>query len=218
MIEINLLPKELQWKRFRFTLDKNILYILAIGIIITLVMAGYSYIFQAGSIAELKKEINDARQEESRYTAEIQKIDEIAEKKTQILARMSAIQLLDQNRDYWVDLMEDLVRRIPEYVWLTSIQQAPTTGQPAQPTGAPPVPARSTIDGYSFSLNALATFLVRLKKSDMFKDLELSAIVLQENEKSKAYSFKLTCNLEVPGIVTPVTETAQAPGTTSGQF
>jgi Tfp pilus assembly protein PilN len=95
MIEINLLPKELQWKRFRLTLDKNILYILAIGIVITLVMAGYSYIFQVGSIAELKKEINDARQEESRYTAEIRKIDEIAEKKTQILARMSAIQLLD---------------------------------------------------------------------------------------------------------------------------
>jgi hypothetical protein len=52
----------------------------------------------------------------------------------------------------------------------------------------------------------------------MFKDLELSSIVLQENEKSKAYSFKLTCNLEVPGIVAPVTETAQAPGTASGRF
>lgn len=218
MIEINLLPKELQWKRFRFALDKNILIILAIGIVIALSMAAYSYIYQAGRIAGLQKDINDAREEEAKYSAEIQKIDEIAVKKTQILARMSSIQLLDQNRDYWVDLMEDLVRRVPEYVWLTSIQQAPTAGQPAQPTGAPPAPARSTIEGYSFSLNALATFLVRLKKSDMFKDLELSSIVLQENEQSKAYSFKLTYNLEAPGMVAPVAEAAQAPGATSDRF
>ena len=218
MIEINLLPKELQWKRFRFALDKNILYILAVGIVITLGMAGYSYIFQARTIAGLQKEINDAREEESKYFAEIQKIDEIAERKTQILARMSAIQLLDQNRDYWIDLMKDLVRRVPEYVWLTSIRQAPTAGQPAQPSGAPLAPARSTIEGYSFSLNALATFLVRLKKSNMFKDVELSSILLQESEKSKAYSFKLTYNLEAPGLVAPTTETAQTSGATDSRF
>lgn len=218
MIEINLLPKELQWRRFRFALDKNIIYILAIGIVIALGMAGYSYIYQARRMAGLEKEINDARAEESKYSAEIQKIDEIAEKKTQILARMSAIQLLDQNRDYWVDLMEDLVRRVPEYVWLTSIQQAPAAGQLAQPTGVPPVSAQSTLKGYSFSLNALATFLVRLKKSDMFKNVELSSIVLQESEESKAYSFELAYRLEAPGLVAPTTETAQAPGATGSRF
>jgi len=218
MIEINLLPKELQWKRFRFALDKNILYILAVGIVIAMSMAAYSYIFQARSIAGLQKDINDARQEESKYSAEIQKIDEINEKQEQLKNRMTAIQLLDQNRDYWVDLMKDLVRRVPEYVWLTSIQQAPTAAQPAQPTGAPLAPARSTIEGYSFSLNALATFLVRLKKSDTFKNVELSSIVLQENEKSKAYSFKLTYNLEAPGLVAPTTETAQAPGAAGSRF
>lgn len=215
MIEINLLPKELQWKRFRIALDKNIIYILAAGIVIALGMAGYSYVYQARSIAGLQKGISDARQEESKYSAEIQKIDEITARQTQILARMSAIQVLDQNRDYWIDLMEDLVRRVPEYVWLTSIRQAPTAGQAAQSTGAP---ARSTIEGYSFSLNAMATFLVRLKKSDMFKNVELSSIVLQENEKAKAYSFELAYSLEVPGAVAPTTETAQAPEATSGRF
>lgn len=216
MIEINLLPKELQWKRFRFALDKNILYILAVGITIALGMATYSYVYQAGSIDGLLKEINDAREEESKYSAEIQKIDEIAERKTQILARMSAIQLLDQNRDYWVNLMEDLVRRVPEYVWLTSIQQGPSTGQ--RPAGAPPVSAQSTIKGYSFSLNALATFLVRLKKSNSFKSVELSSIILQESEESKAYSFELAYNLEVPGQAAPTTETAQAPGAEGSRF
>ncbi len=218
MIEINLLPKELQWKRFRIALDKNIIYILAVGIVITLGIAAYSYVYQAGSIAGLQKGISDARQEESKYSAEIQKIDEITARQTQILARMSAIQVLDQNRDYWIDLMEDLVRRVPEYVWLTSIQQARMAAQPAQATGAPSAPARSTIKGYSFSLNALATFLVRLKKSDMFMNVELSSIVLQENEKSKAYSFELAYKLEVPGAVAPTTETAQPPGATSGRF
>ncbi len=216
MIEINLLPKELQWKRFRFALDKNILYILGIGIAITLSMAAYSFLFQARSIAGLQKDINDAQQEESKYSAEIQKIDEINEKKEQLKSRMIAIQILDQNRDYWVDLLEDLIRRVPEYVWLTSIQQAPAAGLPAQSTVAPS--ARSKIKGYSFSLNALATFLVRLKKSDLFKGVELSSIVLQESVESKAYSFELAYNLEVPGQVAPTTETAQAPGAADGRF
>jgi type IV pilus assembly protein PilN len=218
MIEINLLPKELQWKRFRFALDKNILYILAVGTVITLGMGVYSYIFQASSIAGLQEEISKAREEESKYSAEIQKIDEIAARKTQILARMSAIQLLDQNRDYWIDLMEDLVRRVPEYVWLTSVQQAPAVGQTAQQAGAPAAPARSTLKGYSFSLNALATFLVRLKKSDLLMDVELSSIVLQENEESKAYSFELAYSLQAAGPVAPPTEAVQAPGSTGNRF
>jgi Tfp pilus assembly protein PilN len=222
MIEINLLPKELQWKRFRVTFDRTFLIILGTGAVILVALAVYSYVFQMSMISSYEAKVRNAQAEVDRFSAEIQKIDEIQQKKEQILERMTAVQILDQNRSYWVDLMEDLVRRVPEYVWLTTVQQAPAAPPPAAATAEaapPPMPtSNSSLEGYSFSLNALATFLIRLKKSEKFHNIEISSITLQENDQAKAYFFKLTCKLDAPGQPRPLTETAQATGTSGTQF
>jgi Tfp pilus assembly protein PilN len=225
MIEINLLPKELQWKRFRITFDRTFLIILGTGAVILAALAVYSYVFQLSMISSYAAKVRNAEEEVARFSAEIQKIDDIQLKKQQIIDRMTAIQILDQNRSYWVNLLEDLVRRVPDYVWLTSIQQSPPAAPKAPATQAagaapspPPAAANSSIEGYSFSLNALATFLIRLKKSERFSNIEISSITLQENDKAKAYLFKLTCNLDVPGQPRPMTATEQPPGTSGTQF
>jgi Tfp pilus assembly protein PilN len=139
---------------------------------------------------------------------------------------MSSIQSLDRNREYWVALMQDLAERVPEYVWLTLVKQAPSVPLtlPTPPNQAAPKPvivaatAASSIEGYSFSLNALATFLIRLKKSDMFDNIGLSSVKLQEIEKINAYSFKLTCNFMSTWGSRADTETAQAAGSQVNQF
>lgn len=215
MIEINLLPKDLQKKRFGFRLDKNIVLAISTCAGLLVVMFLYSYVFQAGKYASLEKELNMARAETARYSPEIAKIDEISAKKEQILARMSSIQVLDRNREYWVSLMEDMSGRVPEYVWLTAVKQAPRPGGPVtnpNPNSpqAPPALAKSTLEGYSFSLNALATFLVRLKKSDYFDNIEIASVKLQEIEKTRAYNFKLNCDLVSEVVKNLDVETAQA--------
>lgn len=220
MIEINLLPKELQHKRLRLSVNKNIILILVGGLAVLAVLVLYSYVFQQTRIAGLKKDIRQAQNETERYAAEIQKIEDITLKKKQILARMSAIQVLDRNRSYWVNVLEDLVRRVPDYVWLTSVEQSP--GTPATPgassAAAPPAAARSTMSGYAFSLNAFATFLIRLKKSDIFKNIELTTIALEETDEAKAYSFKITCSFKSPEMPMALPDTAQTSTATGTQF
>lgn len=219
MIEINLLPKELQHRRFGFTVDKNVIIILVGGLAIAGLLAAYSFVFQTGKVRALNNDILQAQTETDRYSAEIQKIEDISLKKTQILARMSAIQILDQNRNYWVTLLEDLVRRVPEYVWLTSVEQNPGVASTAGAAGAQPVAAaKSTMNGYSFSLNAFATFLIRLKKSDLFYNIELTSIKLEETDQAKAYSFKITCNFVTPEPPPATAETAQTAPVTGTQF
>jgi Tfp pilus assembly protein PilN len=184
-------------------------------------MASYSFVFQARKYAELEKQLQISKAETARYTSEIAKIDEITNRKVQILARMSAIQVLDRNREYWVTLMEDIAGRVPEYVWLTAVKQAPTAPvnpAPANPNTKQTVSARSSIEGYSFSLNALATFLVRLKKSDLLDHIEIASIKLQEIEKANAYNFRLTCDLISSVPVKTDVETAQAAGSQQIQF
>jgi type IV pilus assembly protein PilN len=220
MIEINLLPKDLKRGRLNFKLDKNLVMVLSGCVALLGVMAVYSYFIQAHTLSTLDKQLAISRAETAKYTSEIVKIDEISKKKEQILARMSTIQLLDKNREYFVSLMEDLASRVPEYVWLTGIKQAPQT-PPAAPVTTPnaangqqvavaPVAAKSTLEGYSFSLNALATFLVRLKKSEYFANVEISSIKLQDLEKANAYNFRLNCDLVTPAVINVDTQTAQA--------
>ena len=218
MIEINLLPKELQYKRFAISVDRNMVFIIVGGLIIAGLLAAYSFVLQTGKLNSLEQDILQAENETAKYSAEIQKIEDISLKKAQILARMSAIQVLDQNRNYWVKLLEDLVRRIPDYVWLTSVEQNPAAGARPGTPGAPPVATKSTIEGYSFSLNAFATFLIRLKKSEIFHDIELVSIKLEETEKAKAYSFKITCNFAMPELPAATTETAQSAPAAGTQF
>jgi len=221
MIEINLLPRDLQKKRFSFKLDKNIVLVLSGCVALLGSMALYSFVFQAGKYSNLEKQLQISRAETARYSSEIAKIDEITQKKEQILARMSAVQLLDRNREYWVTFMGDLAGRIPEYVWLTAFKQAPavtTAAAPGTPNAKPALPSKSTIEGYSFSLNALATFLVRIKKSDLFDNIEIASVKLQEIEKANAYNFRLTCDLITSVPVNTDVQTAQANGTESKQF
>jgi Tfp pilus assembly protein PilN len=222
MIEINLLPKDLQKKRLSFKLDKNIVLVLSGFVALIGVMALYSFIFQAGKYSDLEKQLQVSKAETARYTSEIAKIDEITRKKEQILARMSSIQVLDRNREYWVTLMEDLAGRVPEYVWLSSLKQAPSAPTAPPPPGQAPAQAqsiaKSSIEGYSFSLNALATFLVRLKKSDMFTNIELASVKLQEIEKANAYNFRLNCDLVSSIPEKTELQTAQANGAQSNQF
>ncbi len=218
MIEINLLPKELQYKRFALSVDKNVVFIIVGGLVIAGLLAAYSFVFQTSKLGSLQNDIIQAEEETARYSAEIQKIEDITLKKAQILARMSAIQLLDQNRDYWVVFLEDLVRRVPEYVWLTSVVQNPAAGATAGAPGTQPATAKSTVEGYSFSLNAFATFLIRLKKSDLFNDIELTSIRLEETDKAKAYSFKITCNFAAQKLPAATVETAQQAPAAGTQF
>ena len=216
MIEINLLPKELQSKRFGFSIDKNVIFIIIGGLVITSILVVYSFVFQVNKISGLEAEIKQAQEETARYAEEIQRIEEISLKKKQILARMSAIQLLDQNRSYWVKLLEDLIRRVPDYVWLSNIEQNPMVG--STKPGQTKVVTKSVIEGYSFSVNAFATFLVRLKKSDMFSNIEITSIKLQETEEAKAYSFSLICNFAMPELPVAAAETAQSAPAAGTQF
>lgn len=224
MIEINLLPKELQGRRFRISVDKKLVVLLVVGAAVILGLASYSFVYQAGKISSYKKNIAGFKAEADQFASEIRTIDEINEKKKQLSIRMTAIDLLVKNRDYWVNLMEDVARRVPDYLWLTLVQEASAATvarTPGTPAGAAAPAAKSAVEGYAYSLNAIATFLVRLKKSEMITNIEITSIALQESDKAKAYFFKLTCDFNVPRMTVP-TETVEqqttAGGTAGNQF
>lgn len=212
MIEINLLPKELRKRRGVFTLKKGTSYLLGAGGVLILLLILIS-VMQGIRVQGLNRKIADAQKRKEELKESIRLVDALTELKNKILQRLSAIENLDRDRSTWVDIMQDLSSRVPDHLWLTTFKEnAPVvisapkvqtsdeglvdTVKTAQTQATAPMPSRKvTIEGYSFSLNGLATFMINLMRSGYFKNIELSYIKLAELEKQKAYSFQLTSDI-----------------------
>jgi Tfp pilus assembly protein PilN len=202
MIEINLLPKELKKKGRGFAFDKSLIYLGTLaGILIALFVV--VSIFQSLKLKALNKRIAEAkkRTEELRKTIEL--VDALTDVKDKIMRRMSAIEILDKNRATWIYVLEDLSQRVPDYLWLSLLKEEgvpePQAGGKAdtsrQTTSVPTPTRKMSIEGYTYSVNSLALFLIQLTKSDYFKNVELKFIKKSEMEKQKTFSFGLSGEL-----------------------
>jgi Tfp pilus assembly protein PilN len=199
MIEINLLPKEYRKRSSLITFDKKLLYV-GIGAAVLILAMGGTTIYQRYQLSSLDKLIVKARIEENRYRQDLELIDALTQVKSKILERLDAVEKLDRRRDFYVNMLEDLNHRIPEYVWMTSFGE--TSPQPAAEVDSAVAPetqtnvGHATIKGYAFSLNAIASFMIGLMKSEFFDNVQLGH-TLQEPVLAnvKAYNFELTCDL-----------------------
>jgi Tfp pilus assembly protein PilN len=203
MIEINLLPKELKKKGRTLAFDKNLIYLGAVagGLVILFVVVS---IFQSFKLKTLDKKIVEAKKRREELRKNIELVDALTDLKGKILQRMSAIETLDKNRATWVHILEDLNQRVPEYLWLSVLReeeempesQAGAEADTAVEQALPLTPTRKVnIEGYTYSINSLALFLIQLMRSDYFEDMELQFVKKSEAEKQKIFTFGLSGEL-----------------------
>ncbi|NIM99938.1 MAG: hypothetical protein GTO24_18255, partial [candidate division Zixibacteria bacterium] len=202
-IEVNLLPKELRKKRKGLGFDKNSILIAAfVGMLVVLV--GGTTVIQKVKLRALDKKIAEAQKKTAELRKNIDLVDALSEVKDKVLQRISVIELLDRNRSIWVRIMEDMGQRVPDYLWLSLLKEENSQSQAASDTGAdstalsdraqPPV-KRVTVEGYSYSLNSLASFLIQLMGSPYFKNMELQHVKRAKLEEYKIFSFQLVGEL-----------------------
>lgn len=215
MIEINLLPKSYQKRSFSFSFGKAGI-IAAVAVAGVVIMLASVTVYQRGQMAQLDENIQKARQRAAMLQKDIAIVDALNDVKAKINRRMSAVDKLDSHRSTWVKIMEDIAGNIPEFVWLVRFEEKPvetpavsttktlssTTDQTAKESApvAPPTPTvRSVeIEGYAFTLNALAKLMINVMRSDYFEDVELVSSedkFLDNEQKHRAHNFVLTCNL-----------------------
>ncbi|MCK4858091.1 MAG: PilN domain-containing protein [candidate division Zixibacteria bacterium] len=208
MIEINLLPREYRQRRTSFSFDKKMLYIGA-ALVMFIAVLGATTIYQKHEIARIDNLIDKARIEETRYRKDLDLIDGLTEVKEKILQRLDAVDKLDQRRDFYVSLLEDINRRVPEFLWMSSFTEIPPPPPPDNPkkekkekkadatiAAAPAATVGSArIEGYAFNLNAIATFMIAMMKSDYFDNIRLGHTIRERIADTRAYNFAITCDL-----------------------
>ena len=210
MIEINLLPKEFQKKRFNLSFGKSGAYA-AIGVIGILVMLAGVTLYQMQQLTSLDARIKIANKRAAMLRKDIKVVDALIDVKNKVKQRMAAVERLDSHRSTWVRILNDFAKIVPDFVWLGQIEevtekkedkiksarttQNKATTEPAKAKGGLPTVRPVKIEGYAFTLNALASFMIKMMRSDYFDEVELTSTSEVTFENHKAHNFVINAKL-----------------------
>ncbi|MDD8031956.1 MAG: PilN domain-containing protein [Acidobacteriota bacterium] len=156
----------------------------SIGTIIFLLLlvslAGY-YFYQHWEMQKEKELIAQAQQEKNQLQYVVAKLDELKMQKANLEMKINLITQLKNNQDIAVKIMDEINRRIPDFVWL---QEASFDGQTLK------------IKGGAISNNLIADFITNLQRSETFGQVNL----IDSTQRSQGGVVYLEFNMTVPVI------------------
>lgn len=181
MVKINLLP----WREERREqLTKEFHFLLAIGATIAIaIVAGIFWMysqnidFQNQRNARIKGEI-------TKLDEQIKEIDEFEKERNNLLSRKKVIEELQANRTQMVHLFDEMVKTIPNGVFLEKLKQNGTT---------------ISFQGYAQSNTRVSSYMRQLEKSEWFKaPVNVEFIKADDTYDTHEQKFKLLVNLDNP--------------------
>jgi Tfp pilus assembly protein PilN len=202
MIEINLLPKGYRKKSLNLSFGKAGVYV-AVGAAAIVLMLGAVTFYQMGQISDLDDNIARASKRADDLKKDIQMVDALMDVKSKISNRMSAVDNLDGHRSAWVRILEDISRNVPDFIWMARFEEIAIATPDAKTQKGSETTAANTavtstgeptvrdieVEGYAFTLNSLAAYMINMMRSDYFTDVELVSIEEVTFADQEAYDF-----------------------------
>ncbi len=190
MTAINLLP----WREtIRKERQKNFLLATAVAIGVTLLIFGTVHLHIEGLISHQEARNAFLTAQIERVDKQIKEIDTIEKEKQRLLARMNVIQELQQGRSQMVHVFDELVRVLPEGVYLTGLKQTDKTLE---------------LQGLAQSNARVSTYMRNLESSEWFKDPKLNVIEAEKANSVGNRNSKFTLVTSVVNPSQPDTEEA----------
>ncbi len=209
MIEVNLLPEKRKRKagrkglprvalpavpglpKDRWTLGAGALALLALVVIAVL------YFQVAGEAEELQVRIEAAQRDSIRFADVIQRAERLQSQRDSIAQRVGVIQEIDETRFIWAHIMDEVGRAVPDFTWLTRIQQVASGRNPY-----------FRVEGRAATYFALTSFMESLEASPFIRDVRLLdveavLITLSPGNQRRVYSFAMEAGYAdpPPGVV-----------------
>ena len=198
MIEINLLPgSERRTKRkspgvslpklpAMPKLDKWVGAIAASWILAPALLA-WLFLGTAAQKQELSAAIDTAQQDSARYARIIETSTALQARRDTIAEKLQIIQQIDAGRYVWPHIMDEVSRGLPEYTWLTALEQ----------TAGGPRPA-FRLEGRTGTTFALTRYLDGLEASPFIGGVRLETTRRIEEAGRAMYEFVITASYEEP--------------------
>lgn len=173
---LNLLP----WREMRRREQDRQLLTIAIGAwVLMVVIVFYAHIHVTGLIDAQNRRNEFLKQEIAKVEKQIREVAAIKKRREALIARMNVIQQLQADRTRVVRIFDELVRRVPEGVQLTSLKQ----------TGAD----NMALTGVAQSNARVSALMRNLAASDWFDDPKLNVINVRHkgNDRVSEFSMKV---------------------------
>ena len=170
MIRINLLPhRQLKREQRKKQMAVGAGIAVAIGLVVGLL--GHTYL--SGRVDTQRMRNAYLAEETKKLDAQIEKIKAIKEQTANLMARKQVVEGLQTNRAESVHLIDQLVRQLPEGVWIKTVKQ---TGQVVN------------IVGYAQTNGRISTLMRNLDSSEWLEKpelVEIKAVALNNNPISE---------------------------------
>jgi type IV pilus assembly protein PilN len=178
MVRINLLPHREQKRQAR----QRQFISLAIGLaILGLAVVGLGHVFIAARIDTQNSRNTLLKGEIVKLDEQIKEIDRLRDQTQALLARKQVVETLQANRTEAVHLLDQLVRQLPDGLYLKSVKQVGT---------------RVTLTGYAQSNARVSTLMRNIESSPWLGSPELVEIKSVALDKQKVNEFTLVVQVK----------------------
>lgn len=180
MANINLLP----WRdEYRKEKQQEFLTII-VGVAILAGLVSYLWVGMINSSIDEQKSRNKFLQIEiEALDKKVSEIKELKKRRQELLERMKVIQGLQGKRPLIVRYFDELVRAVPEGVYLTDLKREG---------------GKVSVSGITESNVRVSAFMRNLDESDWFASPNLSSVKSEPSFGEQASSFKLTFTTSAP--------------------
>jgi Tfp pilus assembly protein PilN len=181
MIRINLLPKEERTTTRKIALPKaaHLMPVAAIAAVVLIV--GITAILEHAKAASLRKDVAQLQEEVRAIQPQVDRVKRLTAQREELHRRLDVIRQLDQGRFLSVRVMDNVSREIPQYLWMTNLEQHGGS--------------RVIFSGVTFSNLIVAELMKRLEASPMFANVNLSRTQRGQIDERDVMQFDLDADV-----------------------
>lgn len=181
MIRVNLLPHREEKRKRR---QQQFAVLAALTAILGLVVAGAVWVFLDQQVEQQRANVAYMKTEIGKLDKQIEEIRKIREETASLLAKKQVVEGLQSNRSEPVQLLDQLLRQLPEGIYLKQIKQ----------TGV-----KVNVVGYAQSNARVSTLMRNLGASPYLENpelVEIKAVLLDNNPNKRVNEFSMNISIK----------------------
>jgi type IV pilus assembly protein PilN len=183
VINVNLLPKEERFEETRPLAPPRTQFLVPlIAAVALLVPTGVLFARQEVKLQALRRDIQLAEQESASLKPRVTRVQELEQKRADLMRRLDLVRQLNGERGMAVHLMEELSAQVPGNLWFTKLASSG--------------PGAIKLEGMTFTPLILADLMRRLEESRLYRDVDLTIAERTQIGDQKVVRFTITASLD----------------------
>jgi Tfp pilus assembly protein PilN len=201
--------------RIRATVTDAYLAVAVVAVVGACAAVGFLYTSQAKAEAVIVEREDAAVRDSAKYASLIVAQTKATARRDSLAAQLRVIAAIDSNRYVWAHLLDEMSRSLPQYTWLTTVEQTSAPPKPpavdtatAKGKGAKGQPAADSVDvpqvtrfklvGQTVDIQALTMFMRDLEGSPFVRNVQLASSQAVISDGKDVTEFTLNAEYQIP--------------------